>query len=452
MNIEIIPKNNLPIFLQKYSVDIFKVNIPPCLIGGCAGTQVGCCPDGITQKTSPDDPCINDCSKTELGCCPFSTEAKKDFEGKTCKEYAGTILYTTVGAIPSNLVGDRVWELNSTGYLEPNVEKYYIVYDFSRVDYKYKDDITFENVVSGVFIVCGQILDASKIITKEYCDIKSTLTIIIDTSKWDFRLKKKSLFSYQLNVDDDSTCLACTYGSDVTSSNPALKLVNSNFVCPIVNTSNSGKRIFKQYKKTDKCADKFAEDQFCCTRTSEEPTQYFNIGKKQGDEKGFFNVINYDSISGDSNLGSACSLRQKPEGETFLCRAGVTSVQPKKGIGLIVDLPEGVTIKGTFKNEGKRGIYFVYDNDEYEKKKIVMGKNDLTPIEIDSNDTNKSINNTIDVKMLASFADDPIPVDTNDTNVPLNSEGYFPYAPIVLFANTGDTADEIIEGETKKNE
>jgi hypothetical protein len=43
-------------------------------------------------------------------------------------------------------------------------------------------------------------------------------------------------------------------------------------------------------------------------------------------------------------------------------------------------------------------------------------------------------------------------VDTNDTNVPLNSEGYFPYAPIVLFANTGDTADEIIAGETKKNE
>ena len=49
-------------------------------------------------------------------------------------------------------------------------------------------------------------MDASKIIGSNYtyCDAKSTLTIELDTAKWDFRLKKKSLFSFALNVDDYS--------------------------------------------------------------------------------------------------------------------------------------------------------------------------------------------------------------------------------------------------------
>jgi hypothetical protein len=47
-------------------------------------------------------------------------------------------------------------------------------------------------------------LDASKIIgfDYKYNDEESTLTIELDTSKWDFRLKKEVLFSYDLNVDD----------------------------------------------------------------------------------------------------------------------------------------------------------------------------------------------------------------------------------------------------------
>ena len=28
------------------------------LIGGCAGTEFGCCPDGKTSKRSVDDPCV----------------------------------------------------------------------------------------------------------------------------------------------------------------------------------------------------------------------------------------------------------------------------------------------------------------------------------------------------------------------------------------------------------
>jgi hypothetical protein len=153
MNQETIPDNNLPVYLQRYNVDIL------------------------------DDK----------------------------KESVGKVLYTTVGAIPSNEKEKRVWQLNLTGYLKPNIETYHILYDFSEVDYKYKENISFENIISGTFNICGQVLDASKIIGFDYTysDAESTLTIKLDTSKWNFRLKKEVLFSYQLNVDDDASTSTC---------------------------------------------------------------------------------------------------------------------------------------------------------------------------------------------------------------------------------------------------
>ena len=146
-----IPDNNLPVFLQKYKVSIF--------------------------------------------------DEKSDTK-------TGSVLYTTVGAIPSNEKEKRVWKLNLTGYLKPDTDKYYIIYDFKEVDYKYKDTITFENIISGTFNICGRVFDASKIIgfNYQYSDSELTLTIIIDTSKLGLRLKKESLFNFDLNLDD-SDCV-----------------------------------------------------------------------------------------------------------------------------------------------------------------------------------------------------------------------------------------------------
>lgn len=210
-----IPDNNLPVYLQKYKVYIFNKNYPDCKTT-CASSEAGCCADDVTP-VSPGGCPVDGCAGTEFGCCPFSTEAKKSpFD--TCDLIAGTATYNTVGAIPSNKAGKRVWELNLSGELEPNHPVYYIVYDFQRVDYK--DKITFENIVTGTLNICGRVLDATKYTEKSFCDGNRTLTIKIDTRKWDFRFRKKVRFSYRLNVDDTSYCGAgnstCNVGEDCT--------------------------------------------------------------------------------------------------------------------------------------------------------------------------------------------------------------------------------------------
>jgi len=146
MNEETIPDNNLPVYFQKYKVDILD-------------------------------------SK---------------------KESVGRVLYTTVGAIPSNVKNKRVWAFNLTGKLKPNVDKYHIVYDFSKVESAFT--VKFKDFVSGTFTICGQVLDATKLIKDSYTYSLKDKTVIIelDTSRLDFRIKKEALFSYQLNINDDA--------------------------------------------------------------------------------------------------------------------------------------------------------------------------------------------------------------------------------------------------------
>ena len=136
-------------------------------------------------------------------------------DGKKEPKKMGDVFYSTVGAIPSNVPRARVWQMNLTGTLRPTSEKYTILYDFKKVDYENKN-IRFENIVSGTFNVCGQVLDASKVIGKNYTfsDEESTLTFTIKIPKLGFRLKKESLFSFNLTIDDDtcgtSDCSACS--------------------------------------------------------------------------------------------------------------------------------------------------------------------------------------------------------------------------------------------------
>jgi len=62
-------------------------------VGGCAGTQYGCCPDGITSKTADGTNCapyppppIGGCAGTQYGCCPDNVTAK-NADGSNCSPY-----------------------------------------------------------------------------------------------------------------------------------------------------------------------------------------------------------------------------------------------------------------------------------------------------------------------------------------------------------------------------
>ena len=67
--------------------------LPPSQpVGGCAGTQYGCCPDNITSKNAGGSNCsppipptvIGGCAGTRYGCCPNNATSKIDQQGSNC--------------------------------------------------------------------------------------------------------------------------------------------------------------------------------------------------------------------------------------------------------------------------------------------------------------------------------------------------------------------------------
>lgn len=120
---------------------------------------------------------------------------------KTENEKYGTVLYTTVGAIPSEEREGRMWQLNLTGLLKPGLGKYFIMYDFTNSDLI--DKRKFGSTVTGIFTVCGRVLESSKMLKVHdgFTNSESLLILELDTAKWDFSLKKESVFSYSLTID-----------------------------------------------------------------------------------------------------------------------------------------------------------------------------------------------------------------------------------------------------------
>jgi hypothetical protein len=78
----------LLLILRLIKIRYFPANInpPSGIIGGCKGTQYGCCPDGRTA--CKDETCSNcligGCKGTQFGCCPDESTACSDLECSNC--------------------------------------------------------------------------------------------------------------------------------------------------------------------------------------------------------------------------------------------------------------------------------------------------------------------------------------------------------------------------------
>ena len=170
--------------MQEYTISVLG-NLPSCPsepeVGGCAGTQYGCCPDGVTASNA---------------------------NGSNCQNEVGTIQYSTLGVIPSNVKDARVWNLKASGTLKPHDKDYIIHYELSNV--KFQGDVTFENPLSGVITVCGRVISISKKnATWKPCEATKTLSIIIDQSRWGFSIKKETPFSMDIQLDDGMLPIVC---------------------------------------------------------------------------------------------------------------------------------------------------------------------------------------------------------------------------------------------------
>jgi hypothetical protein len=62
-------------------------------VGGCDGTQFGCCPDNITPKQDEAgtncSSSVGGCDGTQFGCCPDNTTPKEDIDGTNCGPIGG---------------------------------------------------------------------------------------------------------------------------------------------------------------------------------------------------------------------------------------------------------------------------------------------------------------------------------------------------------------------------
>lgn len=146
-------ENNLPIYPQNYNIDIQckpyyccdKKEEKPCceekLIGGCAGTEYGCCSDGKTAKMNP--------------------------EGTNCPNLCGENILSTVGILPGRELFFYNWNFIATYHLNNNSSEFTLIYDFTNSAIP-EGNVNFQGQLQGTMTYNGLVLDASKYINYSY--------------------------------------------------------------------------------------------------------------------------------------------------------------------------------------------------------------------------------------------------------------------------------------------
>jgi len=162
--------------------------------------------------------------------------------------------YSSVGLLPSNEEGSRIWEFQLTGTLPPNKntnsKNYQFTYNFNNVNYD-MNNIRFDGGLSGVATICNNVLDASKIFSFEYSAATKVFTLELDSFRLGFVINKPTPIFYTLFIKQDTVAPNDTpvdipiaavvpvisYGTTASYSNPPptyLWAVNDNVKVDIV--------------------------------------------------------------------------------------------------------------------------------------------------------------------------------------------------------------------------
>ena len=145
--------NNIAVYLQNYTIDIQckpyhccdKKEDPPCcneeLIGGCEGTEFGCCPDRKTPKI--------------------------DKEGTNCRNICGENILSTVGILPGRESFFYNWNFIGTYCFTNESSEFTLIYDFTNSDIP-EDNVIFQGQLQGTITYNGLVYDASKYMNYSY--------------------------------------------------------------------------------------------------------------------------------------------------------------------------------------------------------------------------------------------------------------------------------------------
>lgn len=142
-------------------------------------------------------------------------------------ETSGSVDYSTVGIIPSNVQKKRVWNIRLSGTLQPQNDEYIFLFNFENVDYDAM--VSFEDKISGSLNICDRILDISKNGYFLYSTEFKTLSIIISKERWGFVLKRNSKFSINVEINDDTMVQEIYYFRFCQKKNNTLSSPNNIF-------------------------------------------------------------------------------------------------------------------------------------------------------------------------------------------------------------------------------
>lgn len=160
--------NNLPIYPQNYNIEITcKPYDCPCEEKKPKGCWYKKKKRHSPKNEDKEPPLIGGCAGTEFGCCPDGKTTKNDPEGSNCPNKCGENILSTVGILPGKEVGFYNWNFIATYHLSNKSSTFTFTYDFTDSDIP-EDNVIFEEPLQGTITFNGLVFDASKYINYSY--------------------------------------------------------------------------------------------------------------------------------------------------------------------------------------------------------------------------------------------------------------------------------------------